>query len=56
MKVGDLVRYKQGSFKKVGIITKQKEDCGKQAPYGDLWVEFLDGTCAPCYWRCLELI
>ena len=49
MQVGDLVRYKQGSFKKIGIITKQKED-------GDLWVEFLDGTCAPCYWRCLELL
>ena len=49
MKVGDLVRYQQGSLDKVGIITGQKED-------GDYWVRFLDGRPAPCRWRCLEVI
>ena len=48
MKVGDLVRYQQGSLDKVGIITGQKED-------GDYWVQFADGL-APCRWRCLEVI
>ena len=49
MKVGDLVRYQQGSLNKMGIITGQKED-------GDYWVQFADGYAAPCRWRNLELI
>ena len=48
MKVGDLVRYQQGSLDKVGIITGQKED-------GDYWVQFADGR-MPCRWRCLEVV
>ena len=48
MKVGDLVRYQQGSLNKVGIIIGQKED-------GDYWVQFADG-CMPCRWGCLEVI
>jgi len=48
VKVGDLVRYQQGSLKKVGIITGQKED-------GDYWVQFADG-CMPCRWGCLEVL
>tara|TARA_B100000427_G_scaffold36903_1_gene26694 strand:+ start:306 stop:467 length:162 start_codon:yes stop_codon:yes gene_type:complete len=49
MQVGDLVRYKQGSFNKVGIVTGQRAD-------GDYWVQFVDGTNAPCRRRNLELI
>ena len=49
MKVGDLVRYRQGSLDKVGIITGQKED-------GDYWVQFADGGAAPCRWRNLEVM
>ena len=49
MKVGDLVRYKQGSFKKVGIITKERKD-------GDFWVQFFDGRQNACRWRTLELV
>jgi len=48
MKVGDLVRYQQGSLNKVGIITGQKED-------GDYWVQFADGHW-PCRRKCLEVI
>ena len=48
MKVGDLVRYQQGSLNKVGIITGQKED-------GDYWVQFADGRMA-CRWGRLEVI
>ena len=49
MKVGDLVRYQQGSLDKVGIITGQKED-------GDYWVQFVDGRSAPGRWRWLEVV
>ena len=49
MKVGDLVRYRQGSLDKVGIVTGQKED-------GDYWVQFVDSHAAPCHWRNLEVI
>jgi len=49
VQVGDLVRYKQGSFNKVGIVTGQRAD-------GDYWVQFVDGTKAPCRRRNLELI
>ena len=49
MQAGDLVRYKQGSFDIVGIITGQRAD-------GDYWVQFVDGTNAPCRHRCLEVI
>ncbi len=49
MKIGDLVRYQQGSLDKVGIITGQRAD-------GDYWVQFVDGTNAPCRHRCLEVI
>ena len=49
MKVGDLVRYQQGSLDKVGIGTWQKDD-------GDYWVHFVDGDSFPCRWRNLELI
>ena len=49
MQVGDLVRYRQGSLDKVGIVTGQKDD-------GDYWVKFVDGSTAPCRHRCLEVI
>ncbi len=49
MKVGDLVRYQQGSLDKVGVVMWQKED-------GDYWVRFVDGSVAPCRHRCLEVI
>ena len=49
MKVGDLVRYQQGSLDKVGIITGQKVD-------GDYWIQFVDGDSFPCRWRNLEVI
>ena len=49
MKVGDLVRYQQGSLDKVGIVTGQKED-------GDYWVQFVDGSAVPCRWRTLEVL
>jgi len=48
MKVGDLVRYQQGSLNKVGIIIGQRENL-------DYWVQFADGL-MPCRWRCLEVI
>ena len=48
MKIGDLVRYRQGSLDKVGIVIGQKED-------GDYWVQFANAL-APCRWRCLEVI
>ena len=48
MKVGDLVRYQQGSLNKVGIIIGQRENL-------DYWVQFADGL-SPCRWRCLEVI
>ena len=48
MKIGDLVRYRQGSLDKVGIVTGQKED-------GDYWVQFANGI-VPCRWRCLEVL
>ena len=48
MKVGDLVRYRQGSLDKVGIVTGQKED-------GDYWVQFQHQR-LPCRWRTLEVI
>jgi hypothetical protein len=49
LQVGDLVRYQQGSLDKLGTITGQKDD-------GDYWVQFVDGTAAPCRWRNLEAI
>jgi len=57
VKVGDLVRYRQGSLDKVGIITGQKED-------GDYIVKFVQRSClgavstpaVPCRWRNLEVI
>ena len=49
MKVGDLVRYRQGSFDEVGIVTGQKED-------DDYRVQFTDGYAAPCRRRNLEVI
>ena len=49
MKVGDLVRYQQGSLDKVGIVTGQKED-------GDYLIQFADGSAAPCRRRTLEVI
>jgi len=49
VKVGDLVRYQQGSLDKVGIVTGQKED-------GDYWVQFVDGSAAPCRRRTLEVL
>jgi hypothetical protein len=49
VKVGDLVRYQQGTLDKVGVVTGQKED-------GDYWVQFVDGRVAPCRWRNLETI
>lgn len=45
----DLVRYRQGSLDKVGIVTGQKED-------GDYWIQFVDGDSFPCRWRNLEVI
>ena len=49
MQVGDLVRYRQGSLDKLGIVTGQKED-------GDYWIQFTDGSTAPCRHRTLEVI
>jgi hypothetical protein len=49
MQIGDLVRYRQGSLDKVGIVTGQEED-------GDCWIEFVDGDSFPCRWRNLEVI
>jgi len=49
VQVGDLVRYRQGSLDKMGIITGQKED-------GDYWVQFADGYAAPCRSRNLEVM
>jgi len=48
VKVGDLVRYRQGSLDKMGIITGQKED-------GDYWVQFQHQR-LPCRWRNLEVV
>ena len=49
MKVGDLVRYRQGSLDKMGIVMAQKKD-------GDYWVQFFVDTLVPCRCRCLELL
>ena len=59
MKVGDLVRYRQGSLDRKGIIIR---DCGD----GDFVVAFVGGqhpstdygygNKAKCRWRCLEVI
>ena len=54
MKVGDLVRYRQGSLDRKGIIVR---DCGD----GDFVVAFVGGqhpsrNKAKCRWRCLEVI
>lgn len=55
MKVGDLVRYRQGSLDKVGIVTGQQE-------FGDYWVLFADpllkkgNRAVPCRRRTLEVI
>jgi predicted 2-oxoglutarate/Fe(II)-dependent dioxygenase YbiX len=51
MKVGDLVRYRQGSLDKVGIITGRRLD-------GDFWVQFIDDPTSlfACRWRLLELL
>ena len=48
MKVGDLVRYRQGSLDKMGIITGQISPC-------DYWVQFQHQR-LPCRWRNLEVI
>ena len=50
MQIGDLVRYRQGSLDKMGIVT------GREAHLGDYWVQFADGSAAPCRWRCLEVL
>jgi hypothetical protein len=49
MKVGDLVRYRQGSLDEIGIIVSQRKD-------GDFWVQFFDGRQNACRWRTLELV
>ena len=49
MKAGDLVRYRQGSLDKMGVVVTQKKD-------GDYWVQFFDDTLVPCRCRCLEII
>ena len=49
MKVGDLVRYQQGSLDKVGVIIGQKDD-------GDYRIQFVDGSTSPCRMHCLEVI
>jgi hypothetical protein len=49
VKVGDLVRYQQGSLDKVGVITGQKDD-------GDYWIQFVDGSISPCRHRRLKVI
>jgi hypothetical protein len=50
VKTGDLVRYQQGSLDKIGIVIKQWQHTG------DYMIEFVDGTCAPCRPRTLEII
>jgi hypothetical protein len=49
MKVGDIVRYRQGSIDEMGIIVKQRKD-------GDFWVQFFDGRQYACRRRTLELV
>ena len=55
--VGDLVRYRQGSLDRRGIVVRDCED-------GDFIVAFVTGqkglppthNKSKCRWRCLELI
>ena len=51
MKVGDLVRYRQGSLDRRGIILRKCED-------GDFLVAFTTDNHkkSKCRWRCLEVI